>query len=89
MCECLGRFIKLDGDDGQIQFSLGFVWVIVEGTLSEDPEVIERLVDRNEFEANVKKEGEEKVIELLRDTAKNGSWLEYNRNQYVHHSDIL
>jgi hypothetical protein len=43
--------------------------------LSEDREVIGHLVDRDEFEVNVEHEGERKVIELLGDMAKKGSWL--------------
>jgi hypothetical protein len=41
----------------------------------EDPEVIKRLADRYEFEANVEHEGDRKVIELLGNMAKKGSWL--------------
>jgi hypothetical protein len=76
VCESLGRCIGPDDDDVTIQYSLKFVWLTVEHALSEDPEVIERLANMDEFEANVKDEGVKKVIELLRDTAKKGSWLD-------------
>ncbi|KAI0274350.1 hypothetical protein BGY98DRAFT_935949 [Russula aff. rugulosa BPL654] len=81
MCDVLGRCIGPDDDDAKIQDSLKHVWFLVEGALSEDPEVIERLANVDEFEANVKDEGVKKVIELLRDTAKKGSWLDMIENR--------
>jgi hypothetical protein len=57
VCESLGRCIGPDDDDVTIQYSLKFVWLTVEHALSEDPEVIERLANMDEFEANVKDEG--------------------------------
>jgi hypothetical protein len=80
MCRDLGGYFEPDDDDARIQSSLLYVWVEVEETLSEDPEVIERLADKGEFFANVKDEGEKRVIELLRDTAKKGSWLDLIEN---------
>ena len=76
MCETLGRLVRPDDDDAKIRYSLRCVWITVEEALSEDPEVIERLANRDEFKANVEYVGEKKVIELLRDTAKKGSWLD-------------
>jgi hypothetical protein len=76
MCKSLGRLVRPDDDDAEIRDLLSGVWSIVEGALAKDLEVIERLADRDEFEANVEREGERKVIELLRDTAKRGSWLD-------------
>jgi hypothetical protein len=89
VCESLGRCIGPDDDNVTIQYSLKFVWLTVEHALSEDPEVIERLANMDEFEANVKDEGVKKVIELLRDTAKKGSWLDMIENNVHHSSDIL
>jgi hypothetical protein len=74
MCKALGRLVRPDDDDAEIQHLLHYVWRTVNGALSKDLEVIERLADGDEFEANVEREGERKVIELLRDTAKRGSW---------------
>jgi hypothetical protein len=74
MHEILEGFVRPDYDDATIRRRLGSVHFIVHLTLSEDLEVIERLADGDEFEANVEREGERKVIELLRDTAKRGSW---------------
>jgi hypothetical protein len=75
-CKALGRLVRPDDDDAEIRHLLSDVWSIVEEALAKDLEVIERLADRDEFEANVEREGERKVIELLRDTAKRGSWLD-------------
>lgn len=80
MCDALGKNVRPDDDDAEIQGSLSLVWVIIKDALSEDLEVIERLADEDEFKANVKEEGEKKVIELLRDTAKKGSWLDIIEN---------
>jgi hypothetical protein len=76
MCKALGRLVRPDDDDAEIRHFLSGVWNIVKGALAKDLEVIERLADGDEFEANVKREGERKVIELLRNTAKRGSWLD-------------
>jgi hypothetical protein len=80
MCKFLGRLVSPDDDDAEIQDSLRGVWMTIEKALSEDPEIIERIASDDEFEANVKDEGEKKVIELLRDAAKKGSWLDIIEN---------
>jgi hypothetical protein len=68
---------------------LRFVWLTVGEALSEDPEVIERPADRDEFEANVEHEGERKVIELLGDMAKKGSRPNIIKNSTcINSSDI-
>jgi hypothetical protein len=61
MCETLGRLVHPDDDDAKTQYSLRFVWLTVEEALSEVPEVIERLADRDGFEANVEHEGEKRT----------------------------
>ncbi|KAF8494429.1 hypothetical protein F5888DRAFT_658191 [Russula emetica] len=81
MCEILGRLVRPYDDDAKIQYSLRFAWLTVEEALSEDPEVIKCFADRDEFEVNVEHEGEKEVIELLRDTAKKGSWLDIIENR--------
>jgi hypothetical protein len=78
--ETLGRLVRPGDDDDRIRRDLAPVRLVVQLTLSEDPEVIESLADSDEFEANVKDEGEKDVIELLRDTAKKGSWLDIIEN---------
>jgi len=80
LCETLGDLVCPDDNDARIQQSLRYVWRVVEDALSEDPEVIERLADRDEFKANVEHEGVKEVIELLRDTAKKGAWLDIIEN---------
>jgi hypothetical protein len=76
MYQILEGLVRTDYDDATIRRRLGSVHHIVDLTLSHDPEIIERLARRDEFVANVEREGEKKVIELLRDTAKRGSWLD-------------
>jgi hypothetical protein len=89
ICETLGRLGHPDDDDAKIQSSLRFVWLTVEEALSEDPEVIERPADRDEFEANVEHEGERKVIDLLGDMAKKGSRLNIIKSSTcINSSDI-
>jgi hypothetical protein len=80
MCCVLGQLVTTYEYDTHIQRFLSTVWMAVEEALSEDPEAIERLADKDEFKANVKDEGEKKVIELLRDAAKKGSWLDIIEN---------
>ncbi len=80
MCQDIERFIRPDHDDARIQRHLQHVRLTVHKALLEDPEVIERLADRDEFKANVEREGEKEVIELLRNTAKAGSWLDLFEN---------
>jgi hypothetical protein len=74
MYKRLENLIRPDDDDATIRSYLSLVHYIVDYTLLDDLEFIERLADRDEFVANVEREGEKKVIELLRDTAKRGSW---------------
>ena len=72
MYETLERLVCQDDDDAKIQYSLRFVWLTVQEALSEGPEVIERLADRDGFEAElspIKRKGH-------RDMAKKGSWLD-------------
>ena len=49
-----------DDDDAKIQYSLRFVWLTVQEALLEGPGVIERLADRDGFEASVEPEGEKR-----------------------------
>jgi len=70
----LEYLVRPDDDDDKILSRLDFVRRAVHRTLSDDLEVIERLASWDEFLANVEREGEKKVIELLRNTAKGGSW---------------
>ena len=83
-CELLGRIIHRsyrDDDDAETQDIVRCtVWWIVQNALSNDLEVIERIADMDEFKANVEHEGVKKVRELLRDTAKRGSWLDLIEN---------
>jgi hypothetical protein len=70
LCETLERLVCQDDDDddddAKIQYSLRFVWLTVQEALLEGPEVIERLADRDGFEAGVERKGH-------RDAAKKGS----------------
>jgi hypothetical protein len=49
-----------DDDDAKFQYSLRFVWLTVQEALLEGPGVIERLADRDGFEASVGPDGEKK-----------------------------
>ena len=49
-----------DDDDAKFQYSLRFVWLTVQEALLKGPGVIERLADRDGFEASVGPDGEKK-----------------------------
>jgi hypothetical protein len=80
MCKQLERNIQPDDDDDSIQDSLGNVWVNVNKALKEDPILKARLADQNEFQENIKNEGEGKFIELLKDMAKKKNWRDLLEN---------
>ena len=83
-CELLGcivhRFYRDDDDTETQDIVPCTVWSIVQKALSNDLEVIERIADVDEFKANVEHEGVKRFRELLRDTAKRGSWLDLIEN---------
>jgi hypothetical protein len=73
MCETLERLVCQDDDDdddAKIQYSLRFVWLTVQEALLECPGVIERLADRDGFEAGVEPDREK----------SQGILAGYNRN---------
>jgi len=80
MCENLDRIIRPGDDDARIRRSLGLVFVAVCDALAEDPNRKARLANRDQFEENVKKEGEQQFINLLRDIAKKESWRDLLQN---------
>jgi hypothetical protein len=91
MYKLLELLVCPDHDDATIRRRLDTVHDLIVLTLSHDPEVIERLADSDEFKTNVQREGENKVIELLRDTAKRTSWVdlfESRTSAMLHSSDI-
>jgi hypothetical protein len=65
ICETLESLVCQDDDDddvddAKIQYSLRFVWLTVQEALLEGPGVIERLADRDGFEASVEPDGEKR-----------------------------
>ena len=83
--------LRPDYDDATIRRHLRNIRYLIYHTLSDDLEVIERVADRDEFKANVEREGEDNVIELLRDTAKRESWLDLfeSRTSVIYHSSDI
>jgi len=80
MCRHLERNITTDDDDDWIRQSLGQVFVAVRNALQEDPNLKARLASEAQFNENVKKEGEQQFINLLRDIAKKESWRDLLQN---------
>ncbi|KAI0266323.1 hypothetical protein BGY98DRAFT_939106 [Russula aff. rugulosa BPL654] len=67
-----------DDDDDKIQYSLRFVWLTVQEALLEGPGVIERLADRDGFEASVEPDGEKRSR-----YGKEGIWLDTIENMIM------
>ncbi len=80
MCKHLERHIRTDDNDDWIRQSLGHVFVAVRNALAEDPNRKARLASEDQFKENVKKEGEQQFINLLRDIAKKESWRDLLQN---------
>lgn len=91
MYDTLKAFVRPDYDDATIRRHLRNIHYLIYHTLSDDLEVIERVADRDEVKANVEREGEDNVIELLRDTAKRESWLNLfeSRTSVIYHSSDI
>ena len=70
----LGKNISPDDNDEEIRGSLQYVWLAVQGALEQDLRLKKHLADKEEFFANIKRNGEKQFIELLRDMAKDSSW---------------
>jgi hypothetical protein len=83
-CEFLARNINADADNATISRALFFVPVAVCMALREDTKLAEELANEDEFLQNVKREGEEKFIDLLRDMARRGSWHDLFGNGTFH-----
>jgi hypothetical protein len=49
---------------------LALVWSVVQGTLSKYPEISGVIANQEEFNANVKRQGEKEVLELVRDSSR-------------------
>jgi hypothetical protein len=80
MCKYLERYIRTDDDDDWIRQSLVNIFVTVREALQEDPKLKARLANEAQFKENVKKEGEQQFINLLRDIAKKESWRDLLQN---------
>jgi hypothetical protein len=77
MCKKLERLIRTDDDDDWV---LNTVFVALRDALEEDPNRKARLANEDQFKENVKKEGEQQFINLLRDIAKKESWRDLLQN---------
>ena len=73
-CEALGNIIRPEYDNSRIQRSLGHVWMAIRIALEKDPKLEGHLADIKEFLANVKRKGEPKFIDSLKDMAESGIW---------------
>jgi hypothetical protein len=74
-CERLERFITPDHDDESIRQNLDVIWFIVKDILQQLNGTREKvIVSQENFEANVKYQGEKKFITFLRDVVKRKSW---------------
>ena len=67
----LERKIDLDDPDDLI---LGILWQLVHRTLSQYPKISGSIANQEEFNANVKRQGEEEFLERVRDSARRNSW---------------
>jgi hypothetical protein len=65
------KYISSKDDDERIRNSLKYVWVDVQDALEQDPELRIHLANKNEFRANVEREGEKNFIDSLRAMAAN------------------
>jgi hypothetical protein len=81
MCKNLERLIRTDDDDDCVLEFLDYVFFAVRNALQEDPNRKARLANEDQFKENVKKEGEQQFINLLRDIAKKGSWRDLLPNR--------
>jgi hypothetical protein len=79
----LGKNISPEDNDEEIRGSLQYVWLAVQGALEQDLRLKKHLADKEEFFANIKRNGEKQFIELLRDMAKNSSWGGVIRRRYA------
>ena len=75
----LGRQIQPGDSNACIRTSLSFVWVAVNERLKEHMPA-ERLATLVEFQKNIREEGEDAFIELLKDMAKKGTWRDLFQN---------
>jgi hypothetical protein len=80
MCKQVERAIRPDDDDDWIRQSLGHVFLALRDALQEDPNRKARLANEDQFKENVKKEGEQQFINLLRDIAEKGPWRDLLQN---------
>jgi hypothetical protein len=56
------------------------IWLFVYATLSRCPELSGVIANREEYDDNVKRQGEEEFLELVRDSARRNSWRDLLRN---------
>jgi hypothetical protein len=80
LCKNLERNIQPGDIDDSIQDSLDNVWFFVNKALKEDPILKTRLADKDKFQENVKRKGEERFIESLKDMAKKKNWQDLLEN---------
>jgi hypothetical protein len=67
-------------DETEIRRSPVIAWAIVQEALSLDLTLRGRLANDVEFRENVKRNGQEQFMNLLRDTAWRGSWRDFLKN---------
>jgi hypothetical protein len=70
-CNILERKIDPDDEDDLILDSL---WFFVHRALSQYPELSGALANKEEFGANVKRQGQKEFIELVKDLARRKCW---------------
>jgi hypothetical protein len=73
----LERKIDLDDPDDVILDQLFF---FVHRALSQYPELSGVIANREDYDANVKRQGEEQFLELVRDSARRNSWRDLFHN---------
>jgi hypothetical protein len=73
-CKDLAYFFNPNDDRTVTLRSLDTAWSIVCEALCLDPALKGRLASNDEFQENVKRNGQEHFINLLRDTARRESW---------------
>jgi hypothetical protein len=83
-CRFLARNINADADSATILKALDHVWLTVRKVLRKDKKLAEELANEDEFLENVKREGEEMFIDLLRDMTRKKSWLDLFGNGTFH-----
>ena len=73
-CKRLASIVFHDDSNDDIRRALHPVYAFVHGLQLEDQQLHERLASRVEYQNNVKHFGEDKFIELLRNTAEKKDW---------------